>query len=106
VTGVGLGATASVGGFELGVSAGPQWTGYMNNREPQDGPVGSSYGWFVSATAGYVFHQLDPLTLGLHAVARYRASTDDNLSTPYELSGTQLGGMLSIGFDGSPVLGR
>jgi hypothetical protein len=97
VYGLGLGATAVLGGFSAGIASGAQFTFFPNLDDPSSSPYGAGIGPFISGTLGYVISPLDPLEMGLHVLARYRVGKDEG-----DPSGYQLGLVLSVGLSGEP----
>jgi hypothetical protein len=103
--GLGLGATARVVGLSLGGAVGAQLTRFPQNDDPASGPNAAGVGPFISLAGGYVWTIEGATNAGVHAVLRYRHSTDDTNSVVYDPTGYHLGLVLSVGLDGDALLG-
>jgi hypothetical protein len=105
-TGVGGGAALHIARVELALHAGAQLTWYMNHIDDPTVPMGADVGPFVSLRAGYAFLRQGPLAVGAHLVARYHHSTDEYMGGRYDPYGVTLALLLSVAFEGAPLVGR
>jgi hypothetical protein len=103
-TGLGLGATIHVQGFQLALAAGAQLTWYMNYVDDPAYASGADLGPFGSVSAGYALPVTGRWALGVHLLARYHHSTDDYMGTQYEPQGITLGLLASVAYLGRELL--
>jgi len=103
--GFGAGIELTFGGVCLDVVGGGQFTAFTSVDDPTTGTNGASLGPLFGVSAGYLWNVLEGTQLGVHGVARFRRSEDETLSIVYDPSGYQLGLVVSIGLEGSPLHG-